>query len=68
MAHESTGMTGMENPSKRLGQVISWVDDPRDVGKEDGLEFLDPGLDGKHLDINVATPFCGDTVVDHVDG
>lgn len=67
VAHESTCMSGVEDPTKWLGEVISRVNDARNMVKVD-VAILFPVLDGEVLYINVASPFSWEPSVDHLDG
>ena len=53
MALDVGGMVGMEDPAKRLGEVIAGVDDSRDMMHQDFLIFF-PFLDGEVLNGNMA--------------
>ena len=53
MAHDPTGMAGMEDPAKGLDEIISWVDDPGDVAKDD-VAGIFPILNGKVLNVNMS--------------
>ena len=53
MTHETTTMSRMHHPSKRLCEIIGRIDDTRDVVEQDVAIVL-PLLNGKRLDIDVA--------------
>ena len=67
MPHGAAGMALMEDPAQGLGEIIRWVDDPRDEFHEDVASIF-PVLNGKVLDIDVARALGRDASVDHVDG
>ena len=67
MAHNTTGMSRVKNPSERLGQVISRVEDARDKNHKD-VAIVFPILDRKVLDVNVARTFSRMASIDHFDG
>ena len=52
MAHEPAGVAVMEDPTKRLGQIVGWVENPRDEAHDD-VACVFPILDGKVLDVDV---------------
>jgi hypothetical protein len=56
----------MEDPTKRLGEGIRWIEDSRDVAHDDITSSL-PILDGEELDVNVMRSIGRDVVVDHED-
>ena len=66
VSHDSPSVTGVENPSKRLGKVIRWADNARDMMHDKVLLFL-PFLNGKVLDINMTGAFSRNTIVNHID-
>ena len=57
MPHVAAGMTDMDDPSKRFGEIITGIDDPRKM-LHDEIFLLMPFLDGKMLDINVPSTGC----------
>ena len=67
MTHQTLDMAGVQDPAKGFGHSICRVDSSWDVKEDDGIVGF-PVLDGKPLDINVATALGGNTMVDHVDG
>ena len=56
----------MKNPAERLGEVITRVDDARDVMHDD-FTILFPFLDGEVLDGDMTRTIGGDACIDHVD-
>ena len=66
MPHDTTGVTIVQDPSKRFGQVIRWVENPGDELEHNGASIF-PVLYGEVLDINVARTFGRNASVDHVD-
>ena len=64
VAHHSSGMTGMKDPTQRLGEVIGWVDDSWNVVHDD-VTIIFPLLNSKPRDVNM---FSGDLRVDHMNG
>jgi hypothetical protein len=66
VSHETSAVAIVEDPSQGFGQCIGRVDDARDVVKDDVATFF-PILDCEELNIDMATPLRGDTVVDYVD-
>ena len=64
MAHASTSMPCMKNPTKRLRQVVTDVDDARTVLQDD-VAFVSPFLDGKMLDFDVSCMGGRPILVDH---
>ena len=54
----------MENPSERLCQIITGIEDPREMF-HDEVALLSPFLDGKMLDLDVLCTGCGSVFVDH---
>lgn len=60
------GMALVEHPPQSFGKPINRIDDSQDVVKENVLLFF-PVLDSKELDVNMATSFRGDAVIDDVD-
>ena len=59
-------MACMEDPAKRLGEVIGRVDLPWDVFHDD-MALMFPVLNGKPLDVDVTRSLGGDISVDHLD-
>ena len=52
MSHAVVGMTGMQDPTKRFGEIITGIEDPRKM-LHDEIFLFAPFLDGKMLDVNV---------------
>ena len=67
MAHCSTRMTVVENPTERFCQIVSGVEDSRYVANDEVASFF-PFLDGEVLDVDMSRAFGRDASVDHVDG
>jgi hypothetical protein len=61
-------MARMKNPTKRLGKVISTVDDAGNVTHDQVLRDGCPLLNSKSLDVDVTGAFGRNTVVHHLDG
>jgi len=53
MAHNATSVPRMEDPTERLGQIVSRVEDSRYV-EHDDISGGFPVLDGKELDVDMA--------------
>ena len=66
MSHDAAGMTGMEDPSKRFGEIVIGNEDPRKM-LHDKIFLLAPLLDGKLLDVNVLSTGSGMLFIDHVE-
>ena len=58
MAHHATSMSGMKDPAKGLGQVITGIEDTRDV-IQNNVTICFPILNSKPLDSNVARVLSG---------
>lgn len=67
MSHQAADVTGVKDPSERLGVSIAWIDDARDVVHLD-VPISSPLLDGEMLDINVSRARRGSVLIDHGDG
>ena len=67
MTHDAASVAFVKDPSKRLGEVIGWVDDARDECHE-CVTSIFPVLCGEVLDVDVARATCRNACVDHVDG
>ena len=65
MSHITPGMPRVQDPAKRLSEVIRRINDTRNMS-EDNIAGFTPVLDGKMLNIDVTRPFCGYTMIDHV--
>ena len=62
-------MAGMEDPTKRFGEVASGIQRTTDVLQlEIGVGRGGPVLDGKELNVNVTGALRGSAVVDEFDG
>ena len=48
MSHHATGMARMEHPAKRLGEITTRIQNPRNMSKDNVSKSL-PILDGKPL-------------------
>ena len=64
MAHETTGVTGMKDPTKGLGKIIGRVNNARNMD-EANVSLLAPVLDSKKLNVNMPGTFGGFHGVDH---
>ena len=53
MTHHSSGMPRMENPTKRFGKVICWIENSRNVPHDDVTGGF-PILNGKTLNVNMS--------------
>lgn len=67
VSHEATSVTGMEDPSERLREVVGRVDNAGNVTHDDVAGVV-PILNSKMLDVNVTRAFGRYTSVDHLDG
>lgn len=66
VVHETTTVTRMKHPTERFCEVIGWIDDSRNMEKDDvAINF--PILNGKELNEDVARAVSGDASIDHVD-
>ena len=66
MSHATTGMTGMQNPSKRLGEIITGIENPRKM-LHDEIFLLAPFLDSEMLDVNVSSTGSRTLFIDHLE-
>ena len=57
----------MKNPAESFGQIITGIDNPRDVF-HDNLSLSLPFLDSEILDLNVTGMSSGPIFVDHCSG
>ena len=60
-------MSGVKHPTEWFCEIITGVDDTRDVG-EDNVSSLFPVLDGKQLYVNVPGAFSWVLGIDEFDG
>ena len=67
VSHHALNMSGVQNPSERLGECIWGVDDTRDVAHFDVSSNF-PILDGKVLDVDVVGVISGNLIINHKDG
>lgn len=67
VAHEASSVSCMQDPAKGFGQVISGIEDARNVAKDNVTGFF-PVLDGKELDHDMTGPFRRMAGVDHING
>ena len=65
MSHNTPGMPRVEDPAKRLSEVVRRVNDTRNTSK-DNIGCFAPVLDGKVLNVDMVGPFCGYAMIDHV--
>ena len=66
VAHDAACMAAVEHPAKRLGEIISWVDDSRNKPHDNVASIL-PVLKSKELDVNVTRAFSRLPSVHNVD-
>ena len=66
MTKKSSAMPFMKYTAKRFSQGIGWIDFSREMAQEQ-VTSTAPFLDRKPLDVDVASPFGGLTIVDYVD-
>ena len=66
MSHATTGVTGMQDPSKRLGEIITGIENPRKMLHDKNF-LLTPFLDGKMLDVDVWSTESGTFLIDHME-
>ena len=67
MSHDAASVTLMEDPSKRLGEVVAAEDGARTKTHDDVTSFL-PILEGKPLDVNVSGALSRNPSIDNLDG
>ena len=58
MPHVAASLSGMQNSSKRFGEIDTGIDDPREMF-HDKIFLFASFLDGKMLDVNVLSTGCG---------
>ena len=59
----AASMTGMQDSSKRFGEIVTGIDDPREMFLDE--DFLcTTFLNGKMLDVNVLSTGCGMLFID----
>ena len=58
MSHDATCVSFMQNPSKRLGEIITGVNNPRNE-RHDNITSLFPVLDSEMLNVNMVRSFSG---------
>ena len=66
MPHVAMGITGMQDPSKRFGEILTRIDNPRKM-LCDKIFLLALFLDGKMLDVNLSSTGCRMLFIDHVE-
>ena len=66
MSHAAVGMTGMWDPSKRFGEIVAGIENPRKMlnGK---IFLLAPFLDGKKLDVDMPSTRSRALLIDHME-
>ena len=62
MSHTTTGMTGMWDPSKRFGEIITGIENPRKMF-HDKIFLLAQFLNGKMLDVKVGIDLTSGTIL-----
>jgi hypothetical protein len=67
VSHEATSVTRVEDPTERFREVVSGIDDPRDMAKSDETIFF-PILNRKILNQDMPRAIGRHASVDHVDG
>lgn len=67
MAHDTAGVTSMQDPTKRFGQIVGWIDHTRDVTHHNIARVL-PILDRKMLDHDMPGTFGGYAGIHHING
>ena len=67
MAHDTSSVAGMQDPTNAFGESVAGVDDTGDVLKDDVSSGL-PILDRKELDVDMAAPFDRAASVHHFNG
>ena len=66
MSHTAAGMMGMWDSSKRFGEIIAGIGDPRKM-LHDEIFLLAPFLDGEMLDVNVPSTGSRTLLIDHAE-
>ena len=66
MFHAAASMTGMWDPSKRFGEIVTGIEDPSKM-LHDEMLLLAPFLDGKMLDVDLPSMGSGVFLMEHVE-
>ena len=66
MSHAAVGVTGMQDPFKRFGEIIAGIKNPR-MMLHDEIFLLTPFLGGKILDVDVLSMGSGAFLIDHME-
>ncbi len=66
MTHQTANMAEVKSGTERFREGIRWIDDPRDMTKDD-ITIRFPLLNCKMLNINMSGAWCWATRVDHQD-